>query len=149
MDLEGVSRNELLEAAAEFAESGLVRANPLSGEPGACTRPLTPNFHLAESSQPGRPSPRASEVPAPKRERPGPGQVTEQGSTVIQPTANRPSEPRAAQSQVSIEHTMQHQWPLQKSTLTESSEDLVTKVAQLLLRHEDFWSGMRASQRAG
>ncbi|CAE7221965.1 RXLR78, partial [Symbiodinium sp. CCMP2456] len=157
MDLEGVSRDELLEAAAELqhiqtmAIQGQNFFGPAQGLSSAM--PALPPTNTMEVQTPPRHSevrqqPRPSQFPSQPKYPKTNGKGTDQGKGQQHETteSQQPSQRGRARPQFQgQQHNAQPSRSGNPRSRTSGSDSLVEHMAQLLIRHDNFWNGMQMS----
>ncbi|CAE7221018.1 unnamed protein product [Symbiodinium sp. CCMP2456] len=159
MDLEGVSRDELMEAAAELqhiqtmALKGQNFFGPAQG-PSSAMPALPPTSTMEVQTPPrhseNRQQPRPSQFPSqPKYPRTNNGKGTDQGKghhletqTENQQQTQRGRTRPQFQGQQSNAQTGRSGNPRSRPS---GNDSLVEHMAQLLIRHDNFWNGMQTS----
>jgi len=157
MDLEGVSRDELLEAAAELqhiqtmAIQGQNFFGPAQGLSSAM--PALPPTNTMEVQTPPRHSevrqqPRPSQFPSQPKYPKTNGKGTDQGKGQQHETteSQQPNQRGRARPQFQgQQHSAQPSRSGNPRSRTSGSDSLVEHMAQLLIRHDNFWNGMQMS----
>ena len=158
MDLEGVSRDDLLEAAAELQilQTAALQGATFSGSrQSLLSSPLQFSQALPPSPEvpPSQEDEQQSKFSRPNGKGPDQGAGKGRSHRANLPTATPTSSMPAPQHQRGQRRQVQPQTPANRPRASEPSAPsnslafggLVTKVAQLLLRHEDYLNGLAQS----